>query len=58
MLGQLGFNEKEAGGGSKRKFVHSTTKLIIRLHEPHPGNEIKQYMVRQIRDLLIEKELI
>jgi predicted RNA binding protein YcfA (HicA-like mRNA interferase family) len=58
LLSQLGFAEKEAGGGSKRKFVHSVTKQIIRLHEPHPGNEIKQYMVRQIRDQLVEQELI
>lgn len=58
LLSQLGFEEKSTGGGSKRKFVHVTTKQIIRLHEPHPGNEVKEYMVRQIRDQLVEQDLI
>ncbi|MFC3164998.1 type II toxin-antitoxin system HicA family toxin [Ciceribacter thiooxidans] len=58
MLASLGFVEKDAGGGSRRKFVHSSTKQIIRLHEPHPGNEMKPYMVRQIRDQFIDQGLI
>lgn len=58
LLSGLGFDEKDAGGGSKRKFVHRETKQIIRLHEPHPGNEILEYMVRQIRDQLEEQDLI
>ncbi|MDI6836960.1 MAG: type II toxin-antitoxin system HicA family toxin, partial [Rhizobiaceae bacterium] len=56
--GEKLFVEKDAGGGSRRKFVHSSTKQIIRLHEPHPGNEMKPYMVRQIRDQLIDQGLI
>ena len=58
LLGQLGFREKSTAGGSKRKFVHETTKRIIRLHEPHPNKEVKSYMVRQIREQLIEQGLI
>lgn len=48
----LGFEETSTGGGSRRRFVHVVTKRIIRLHEPHPGNEIKAYAVRDIRDAL------
>ncbi|WP_083220425.1 type II toxin-antitoxin system HicA family toxin [Hoeflea olei] len=58
LLKQLGFIEKRTGGGSKRKFVHQPTKRIIRLHEPHPNKEVKFYMVRQIREQLIEQDLI
>jgi len=57
LLSRLGFEEKSTGGGSKRKFVHTTTKRIIRLHEPHPDKNVKSYMVRQIREQLTEQGL-
>lgn len=58
LLGQLGFEEKATGGGARRRFVHAEKKLLIKLHEPHPGNEIKAYMVREVREYLIEEGLI
>lgn len=58
MLVSLGYDEASTGGGSRRRFVHRKTGHVIRLHEPHPGNEVKPYMVRQIRDVLIELRLI
>jgi predicted RNA binding protein YcfA (HicA-like mRNA interferase family) len=58
LLKGLGYTELSTGGGSKRKFVHSGTRHIIRLHEPHPGKEILPYLVRQIREQLIERGLI
>lgn len=58
LLAQIGFEEKKTGGGSRRKFVHTVSKQIIRLHEPHPGNEVKDYMVRQVREQLEEQGLI
>ncbi|WP_442892284.1 type II toxin-antitoxin system HicA family toxin [Ensifer sp. MJa1] len=58
LLGGLGYEETATGGGSRRRFVHAHTKHIIRLHEPHPGKEILEYMVKQVRDILIEQGLL
>ena len=58
LLGNLGYEDKTANGGSGRRFVHGKTKHIIRFHEPHPGNEIKPYLVRQVREQLEEQGLI
>jgi len=58
LLAGLGYVETSTAGGSRRRFVREATGHVIRLHEPHPGNEIKEYMVRQIRALLVERGLI
>jgi predicted RNA binding protein YcfA (HicA-like mRNA interferase family) len=58
LLEHLGYREASTGGGSRRKFVHIETRHIIRLHQPHPGNEIREYVVRQIRTTLSEQDLI
>lgn len=58
ILSHLGYVEESTGGGSRRKFVHEESKQIIRLHEPHPGKEVKPYVVRSVRDLLSEQGLI
>lgn len=38
--------------GSRRAFGHEETKHIIRLHEPHPGNIIKQYQIKEVLETL------
>lgn len=43
-LGYESFN----GNGSRRRFVHSETKMIINLHEPHPTSIIKMYVIEQV----------
>ena len=50
VLRQLGYEEQPAGktGGSRRAFVNTKTGVIIRLHQPHPGNVLKQYQLRQL----------
>lgn len=58
LLGGLGYEEQSTGGGSRRRFMHVKTKHVIRLHEPHPGTEVLEYMVKQIRTVLIEQGLI
>jgi hypothetical protein len=58
LLNGLGYRETSTAGGSRRRFVHAESGHIIRLHEPHPGNEIKEYMVRQIRAALTERGLL
>ena len=53
LLKSLGYIEVKKGktSGSRRAFINETSKHIIRLHKPHPGNEIKLYLV----DYLIEE---
>jgi len=57
LLRALGY-EESSGKGSGRRFHNPATGHIIRLHEPHPGNDILFYLVKQIRASLEEKGLI
>ena len=34
--------------GSARMFVHENTRTKVRLHEPHPHNTLKPYMIEQL----------
>ncbi|RCI79524.1 type II toxin-antitoxin system HicA family toxin [Brucella anthropi] len=58
ILDGLGYIEKSTGGGSRRRFFHPGSGHIIRCHEPHPGNEIPFYLVKQVREALTSKGLI
>ncbi|MFQ1876324.1 type II toxin-antitoxin system HicA family toxin [Aeromonas veronii] len=49
LLRGLGY-ELFNGKGSRRRFVHTETKAVINLHEPHPSSILKEYMV----DIIIE----
>lgn len=40
------------GDGSRVAFECGT--LMLHLHEPHPGKEIKPYQVKAVREFLIE----
>jgi len=54
ILKYLGYDElKKKGktGGSRRKFVNSN-KEIINLHKPHPGNIVKNYVIKQLLEYL------
>lgn len=46
LLGKLGYVSKKSGktAGSRRAYIHPNTKHIIRIHKPHPGNELKKYV--------------
>lgn len=35
-------------GGSRRRFLHATTQLVITLHKPHPGSILKEYQLKEI----------
>ncbi len=50
LLGHFGYSEVKKGktSGSGRAFVHDGTKHIIRLHKPHPGNELRHYQITEI----------
>ena len=46
-----GFEEK-TGKGSVRKLVNPKTGKIFNLHEPHPGNILKEYVIREAIKIL------
>ena len=50
LLAFLGYFENNGGktSGSRVSFYNSKTNHIIRLHKPHPGNELKQYQIEQL----------
>ncbi len=53
----LGYNEFTKGktSGSRVAFYSERSDHIIRLHRPHPGNELKKYVIDQIYDELKTK---
>ena len=46
------------GSGSRVKFHHPDSGSLISLHRPHPGNELKAYQMRLIRDKLKKDDMI
>ena len=60
VLGKLGYEESQKGktSGSRVAVVNIEDKHIIRLHKPHPGNELKDYEKREIISELKDKKLI
>ena len=52
LLISLGYAEYNKGksSGSRVMFVRDGIKIL--LHKPHPGNVMKQYAVRQLKDQL------
>ena len=57
LLKGLGYEELKKGktGGSRRKFYDKTNNLLINLHEPHPQNILKEYMVRDVVEHLTQR---
>lgn len=60
LLGKLGYKETQKGktSGARVAFINDEDKHIIRLHKPHPGNELKDYVKREIISELKDKKLI
>ena len=50
LLANVGCIEDSTGktAGSRVAFIHQQTKLVLRLHRPHPGNELKVYQVELV----------
>lgn len=40
------------GSGSRVKFDNGNPLDLINLHKPHPGNDVKTYVIRQVREKL------
>ena len=57
VLSHLGYVEVPTGAtsGSRRRFV-SEDGNIITIHEPHPSQELKAYVVRELACLVEEVE--
>lgn len=59
LLAGVGFDHVKAGktGGSRRKFMHRTTQVMIWLDEPHDG-EMRPAMVHRLQQQLESLGLI
>jgi predicted RNA binding protein YcfA (HicA-like mRNA interferase family) len=59
ILSVFGYTELKKGktGGSRRKFANEKKHVMI-FHKPHPGNIVKQYVLRQVIEQLKEKGYI
>ena len=54
LLAGFGY-EEEAGSGSRRKFINRRSGVVIAMHQPHPGNELKSYQVSELLSHLKEE---
>lgn len=57
LLKKLGYTQEE-GSGSRVKFDNGNAPDLINLHKPHPGNEVKGYVIRQVREKLQNGEML
>lgn len=57
LLIHLGY-EQEQGSGSRVKFDNGNAEDLINLHKPHPSNEVKAYVIRQVREKLQQGDLL
>lgn len=60
LLKHLGFemNNKGKTSGSRVEFVNQDLSLIYFAHKPHPSNIVKTYVLRQLRDFLVENKIL
>ena len=59
LLLSVGYAENTSGktSGSRFRFTHKTAVPIV-LHKPHPGNDMKQYAVKLVAELLEQEGLL
>jgi hypothetical protein len=60
LLSHFGYIETQSGktSGSRVAFIYKKDKHIIRLHKPHPSNELKKYQIEQLIEELKARSLI
>jgi hypothetical protein len=60
LLGSLGYEVQKTGktAGSRRTYYNQTLDHLIRIHKPHPSNELKKYIKELIIKELKDKEII
>jgi len=56
----FGYQEIRSGktSGSRIAFVNKSTRNIIRLHKPHPGNIMKKYQLDLVEEELRNQEIL
>ena len=59
LLGGFGYQLSNQGKstGSAVRFVHDE-RPPVRLHKPHPGNELKRYVINDVIEMLESEGLI
>ena len=57
VLKMLGYTTVQ-GDGSRVKFDNGKPEDLINLHKPHPGDEMKAYAVKQVKEKLQRGGLI
>ncbi|MBK7811758.1 MAG: type II toxin-antitoxin system HicA family toxin [Saprospiraceae bacterium] len=60
VLIKLGYREikTEKTSGSRVAFYNESKKLLIRLHKPHPDNELKDYQIKLIHAHFEQNKLL
>ncbi len=60
VLSRFGYLEVKTGksSGSRVAFYNKSKKVLIRLHKPHPGNELKDYQIKLIKAHFEQNNLI
>lgn len=60
LLAGFGYVEIRKGktAGSRRAFIHKKTRHLLRLHQPHPGNELKMYQLRLVIEELRKENVL
>jgi predicted RNA binding protein YcfA (HicA-like mRNA interferase family) len=54
ILTAKGFEEQTTGktGGSRRRFFNPETNQVVTLHKPHPENTLKEYVLKNVIEVL------
>ena len=60
LLSGIGYKEDQGGhsSGSRVTFFQSQLNHVIKIHKPHPGNNLKRYQVKQIVETLTNQKLL
>lgn len=60
LLRHLGFEMGNKGktSGSRVEFINVELKISYFAHKPHPDKVVKTYVLRQLREFLIENEIL
>lgn len=60
LLFNFGYLERKIGktSGSRKAYVNSISKHVMRIHKPHLGNELKKYVKLYIISELKKQNLI
>lgn len=54
LMARCGCVKSQGGRGSAIAYTHVKTMRVVQFDQPHPGNELHAYQVRQVKKFLIE----